>query len=458
MSKKIRFPGRLRAELLLAAILSTLLALATYQVSYLLVNRVIDILSVNESFMENMAKAEIDKLQERIDEEQVAAGDNRTLYDFQSAESVSFEIYDAGTGQMSYYYGYEDDLTLDVKTDATDLSEIRESADAQDEITFKAGEKREIFMHYDKIYNTYGLIIGISLALAALVFLILFLLLIQRKIQYIKQIANDLKILEGGNLEYTITVKGRDELAELADGINSMRKSVLDREMEERKNVKSNRDLVTALSHDIRTPMTSLIGYLEILSMKRYGNEELREKYLESARQKAFQLKEMTDTLFEYSLVSGKTEETYDIEDMPVEELLMAMTDTQIADLASDGWKVDTRFGAAEGACYIRVDIDFYRRVLDNLVSNIRKYADKREKIIIESRIKNNCLYLSLKNRVLHGEPLEGSTGVGLKTSQKILESMEGHLEIERTENIYSITIVQPIYHAEAGNRPLTGE
>ncbi len=136
-----------------------------------------------------------------------------------------------------------------------------------------------------------------------MVFIILLFLLIHRKIRYINRLDYELKILGSGNLEYPMTIRGNDEITGLAEGIESLKNGILDQQLMKDEAEKANMELVTAMSHDLRTPLTSLIGYLELLTMERYEDEAQMQKYLGHCREKAFQLKRMSDRLFEYFLL-----------------------------------------------------------------------------------------------------------------------------------------------------------
>ncbi|HCT90374.1 MAG TPA: hypothetical protein DF613_03170, partial [Lachnospiraceae bacterium] len=293
---------------------------------------------------------------------------------------------------------------------------------------------------------------------AGISFLLVFMMLIARKVNYIRIMDKELKVLEGGDLEYEVTELGSDELYQLAHGINEMRKAVLRREEEERRNAQANQELVTALSHDIRTPMTSLIGYLEILKMGRYHSEEQKEEFLEISRQKAFQMKEMTDKLFEYSLVTGKMEETYHMERMEVDTILSAILDGQVSDLINEGWEVEENLSGYASESSVMADVEFFQRVLDNLLSNIRKYADKSGKVIVRAKEGEGGFTFSIRNRVLHEEALGGSTGVGLKTCQKIMEAMNGSFQVEKTKNIYCVSVTLPIIRPQGAGRQQPGQ
>ena len=121
-----------------------------------------------------------------------------------------------------------------------------------------------------------------------IVFLLLLLLMIHHKIRYINRLESELKILGGGNLEYPITIKGNDEITSLAEGITALKNGFLEEQQMKAEAEKANMELVTAMSHDLRTPLTSLIGYLELLNMHRYENEEQLQKYLEYCKRKHF--------------------------------------------------------------------------------------------------------------------------------------------------------------------------
>ena len=98
------------------------------------------------------------------------------------------------------------------------------------------------------------------------------------KNESILKLSDEIAILEGGSLDYSITVKGKDELAMLAEGIENMRiafQSLLNQEMEM---MKENQRIVTEMSHDIRTPVTAIMLYSEILQKEQYKTEEQRKR------------------------------------------------------------------------------------------------------------------------------------------------------------------------------------
>ena len=120
-----------------------------------------------------------------------------------------------------------------------------------------------------------------EMLLAFSIFILMVLIGIRKKMEYIRKLSKEIQILEGGNLEYKITVTGKDELAALAGGLNCMRESFRRQTIQEAEIVRENQKIVTQMSHDIRTPLTSIMLYTELLKKGTYKNEEQFREYIE---------------------------------------------------------------------------------------------------------------------------------------------------------------------------------
>ena len=176
-----------------------------------------------------------------------------------------------------------------------------------------------------------------------MVFILILFLLIHQKIRYINRLDQELRILGSGNLEYPMTIRGNDEITTLAEGIERLKNGILEQQLMKDTAEKANMELVTAMSHDLRTPLTSLIGYLELLTMERYTDKMQMQSYLHHCREKAFQLKRMSDRLFEYFLVYGKRERQYQFQVLPCESLLEDLCNSQFFDWQEQGGSLDCR-------------------------------------------------------------------------------------------------------------------
>ena len=186
-------------------------------------------------------------------------------------------------GEKVYLAIYHDDSliyeshTSDKKS--TNLSQQEfdpnmEDPDNEYILTLHGDVNVRAFLYYyagDAFYFWMTVISGLF-AFAA--FSLCFVLLISRKVAYITRLKEELDILSGGQLEYPVTITGKDELGELASGIDQMRRSIIKHQEVENQMRTANSELITAMSHDLRTPLTSLLAYLEIMERKKYKDEQ----------------------------------------------------------------------------------------------------------------------------------------------------------------------------------------
>ena len=149
-----------------------------------------------------------------------------------------------------------------------------------------------------------------SIIIALLIFLIPTFLFIKRKVHHIENLKNDVTYLSQGDLNHPISINSNDEIGELSHQINNLRLILKDNFATEEANRKANYDLVTALSHDLRTPLTSLMGYLDIIRLKKYKNEDQYNLYLNNSIDKVNQINELANKMFEYFLVFSKEQDT----------------------------------------------------------------------------------------------------------------------------------------------------
>ena len=278
-----------------------------------------------------------------------------------------------------------------------------------------------------------------------IVFLLLLLMMIHHKIRYINRLESELKVLGGGNLEYPITIKGNDEITSLAEGITALKNGFLEEQQMKAEAEKANMELVTAMSHDLRTPLTSLIGYLELLNMHRYENEEQLQKYLEYCRKKAFQIKKVSDRLFEYFLVYGKEEKELQLQTIPCEEMTEDLCNGQFFDWQDRGGTIDCQIGELPGA--VQVDSEYMQRVMDNLLSNLKKYGDPAYPLQIQIDERQDMQHILLKNHVLEQKNQIESTQIGLKTCRRIIENHGGTFawRTDTQENTFTIEMELPL-------------
>lgn len=302
--------------------------------------------------------------------------------------------------------------------------------------------KAELDCFVDMSY-IYGVDLA-GFAVGGVVFILMLFVLIHQKIRYINRIEQELKILGSGNLEYPVTIRGMDEITGLAEGIESLKNGILEQQLMKDEAEKANAELVTAMSHDLRTPLTSLIGYLELLTMHRYEDEQQLHSYLEHCREKAFQLKRMSDRLFEYFLVYGKQEQQYQFHAIPCESLVEDICNSQFFDWQEQGGELDCRIGDLTGR--VRIDSEYLQRVQDNLLSNLKKYGDTDYPLEIEAFEKEGMLIILGRNHIRRQNSRTESTQIGLRTCRKIIEEHGGAFSWEQEGECFEIEMNLPLY------------
>lgn len=264
---------------------------------------------------------------------------------------------------------------------------------------------------------------------------------IRKTIHYIRKLSQEIKILEGGDLSYPITVKGRDELARLAEGLDSMRQSFYRQTEQERQLTLTNQRMITEMSHDLRTPLTSIMLYTEILLKNRCQNEEQQTVYIRKIDQKARRLKQLSDHLFEYALITGEAEVKLE-GPFPVQLAFYDLFSETVSYLQQQGFQVTLTF--TWEPCYIRLNQNYIARIFDNLTSNILKYAAREEPILIQSVYWEHSVGIKIKNKKKAPDGKIESNKIGLQNVQKMMEKMGGRATLEQSELDFAVTLLFP--------------
>ena len=283
----------------------------------------------------------------------------------------------------------------------------------------------------------------LAVILAAVSFLAVMLWYVRRLTRRVIRLSREADVIGDGDLEAPITLQGVDELSQLAREVDSMRHSVIARMSGERKAWEANSELITAISHDIRTPMTALIGYLDLLNEDGFQNPERAKRFANSAYQKAMELKDLTDELFRYFLVFGRAQLEMNKEELDGRLLLEQLLGEAQFDLSDAGFIIQRQ--DFEGACSIYADPLYLKRVLDNLVSNLKKYADKSQPVVFLTQLQEGVLSVCLSNTVRRDLNLVESTKIGLRTCEKIMQAMDGSFTVQKDDTHYAATFSLPV-------------
>ncbi len=267
----------------------------------------------------------------------------------------------------------------------------------------------------------------------------------------IAEISRDVTNIASGDIDAEIQTSGRDEIGILASGIDSMRDSLIEKLEGEKAAWDANSRLITSMSHDIRTPLTSLVGYLDIIEGGKYENEEELHQFIQACRNKAFQLKDLSDKLFQYFLVFGGKKNPQKLEVLDGDILFQQLLSEHIAELISYGYQVDMEYELTDKK--VETDISSLRRLFDNIFSNIMKYADRREPVLVKAFMDNpdpdkqdSFFRFRLENQISQEAKKVESTKIGVMTCEKITKDLGGDYACAEDGNLYVTEFSFPVH------------
>ena len=301
---------------------------------------------------------------------------------------------------------------------------------------------------YDHSENRLYNIVNItSIVISAAVFLVL-MVLYERHVTFsILRLSRQVRQVSRGNLQLQIQPPTRDEIGQLAEDVEAMRLSILDKLRREEDAWQANTDLITAISHDVRTPLTALMGYLDILDDPSLP-PEAQWAYLDICRNNAVRLKDLTDELFGFFLVFGKRTPEQSLETFDAAMLLEQILLEAREELTGQGFAIELDLPEdLRGA--LEADLGHLRRVFDNLFSNLRKYADPKQPVTVRVTGGTNLLQITISNAILSGGSQVESNKIGLKTCEKLLTAMGGNFRQSRTADTFTAEVQLPLYNAE---------
>ena len=322
----------------------------------------------------------------------------------------------------------------------TDIAAQSMEPPVEFETQFSDGTARVQLMSYQslKFFPVFYLSVVILDSLLVLEPILIF---VHKKMKYLGRVRCEAAVMGQGDMEHPVTVKGKDEIAALAKELDDLRLALKISMENERQAHMDNQELIRALSHDIRTPLTVLNGYLEILRRKK-GDQENYPQYVQKCLIKTEELRGMTDKMFEYALVFDNPGETA-MQDYSLREFGGELQE-QLEYLELQGFPVE----------YIRKEVGDERwkanpflmqRLLTNLCSNILHYGKRDHKVTADIHMEETKVIVILENGIAVQRQAAGS-GVGLKSAAKIAELHGGEMFWTEKGDIFQVKISIPLH------------
>ena len=279
---------------------------------------------------------------------------------------------------------------------------------------------------YQRIYT-------VAAVLSCIAFSVLFLAMMQSRIAYIQAITEGIGQLRGQPQKLTLPLKGHNELKFLAEAVNGMSQAQLVLREKEQALAQEKEQLIRALSHDIRTPLTSILAYSDYLTTREEIPPAEQKNYLGLIWKKAEQIRDLTAILLDGS--------KRNLEYFDDGKLLMEQIAEEFQEELEEDFVVTVDFSDCP-AFTGTFDVQELRRIFDNLSSNVRKYADPAKPVTLSVRLENGALLIHQTNAVLNEKPQSESYQIGLNSIRRIAQHYEGSVAVEENSMAFSITII----------------
>lgn len=282
----------------------------------------------------------------------------------------------------------------------------------------------------------------LSLIAAMVGFAVVFIIFFSRILSRVTRLAADVNRVAEGDMTYSIRTRGDDEISRLSSQVENMRSSILENLEREREIRAANEELITSMSHDIRTPLTVLLGYIDV--MKMHPHDETMGDYIKATEATALRLKKLSDDMFGYFLVFGDKAIEANIQDYDGSTLLSQMLDEHVLLLRENGYTVSYEEGSGLEGVSIMTDAPKAMRLIDNIFSNLHKYSDPERPITVGVSMESERALLTVENGIAKDTRTAESNGIGLKTCVKLAELLDIGFEYERQADCFRCVIAFP--------------
>lgn len=282
----------------------------------------------------------------------------------------------------------------------------------------------------------------LATALPLICFVVAFSVRINRKVRYVEYLSREIQLIREEGFGRVMELRGDDEITQLCASINEMSLQLKEKEEMERKQLQSKNELITNVSHDLRSPLTSIIGYVDLLKSTGPEDRQKFDEYIEVVERRLTGLSGLIDELFEYTKLNS-AEKPSDMERADVLELLRHILYENRILMEIQGltlsWQLETESYVAD------INQRQMVRVFQNLLDNALKYADRSAPVTVTAWA-DAGLHICIANRVADAEGLEpeqmfdrfyradkarsdtGSSGLGLAIVKRIVELHGGEI------------------------------
>ena len=315
-----------------------------------------------------------------------------------------------------------------------------------------------VFLAYVFIIKNFASYGYYSVGIYSLIFLINTIILLHQLslLIEISEFTTKIETMGSGNMENIIECRNA-ELQELGKNINNIKQGMKKAVEESMKAERLKTDLITNVSHDLKTPLTSIINYTDLLKKEKIENKNAQ-KYIEILEEKSKKLKNLTEDLIEASKISSGNE-TVNLEKLDLKEMVL-QANGEFAE-KFETKNLDVISNLPKEAVIMDLDGKKMWRVLENLYQNVYKYSLENTRVYVDLAVHDNIVFTikniskeklnispdELMERFIRGDSSRhtGGNGLGLSIAKDLSKLNGGTLKIEIDGDLFVSRLELPL-------------
>jgi signal transduction histidine kinase len=321
----------------------------------------------------------------------------------------------------------------------------------------RSSQKDNAFLEMLTSFDVVVIIIYVVFGIG--IFAVTFLLLQEKSMRYIGRISDAMQRISEGDLNITVDLEGDDEFSVMAASLNKMVEDLRDLMDKEREAERTKNELITNIAHDLRTPLTSIIGYLELLSKDGIIDQELQKKYIGIAYVKTKRLEKLIEDLFGFTKLNyGKI--SMNVSKVDVIKLLSQLLEEFYPSFMDKNLSYELQSNVP--VQIVSADANLLARLFDNLINNAIKYGADGKRILVKVHGSEELVSIQVVNYgyVIPEEELPlifnkfyrveqsrstntGGTGLGLAISKSIVDMHGGtiHVSSDLSGTVFTVKL-----------------